>query len=55
MILGSIYWFFPKYGARCNFKGPRRPDDDEEEEGEEFNEEKIAGGHGIVDNELDFV
>lgn len=42
-MFAAFYWFFPVYGARANFKGPKRPDDDEEEENEaNFKEVKIA-------------
>jgi hypothetical protein len=37
LLIAGVYWFFPKYGARHFFKGPRRPDEDEED-GEEFKE-----------------
>jgi hypothetical protein len=36
LIIALIYWFFPKYGARHHFKGPRRPDEEESED--EFKE-----------------
>lgn len=36
--MASIYWFFPKYGARTFFTGPPRPDDDDD-----VKEVKIGG------------
>lgn len=41
LFLATVYWFFPKYGARYNFTGPKRPDDEDEEE-KDFKEVKIA-------------
>jgi hypothetical protein len=40
MLIAAFYWFFPKYGARNFFKGPRRPEDEEPEEG--FKDQKIV-------------
>lgn len=49
LLIAMIYWFFPVYGARNNFKGPKRPDDedfelDENGNPKEFHDMKLADG-----------
>lgn len=47
-IVAGIYWFFPVYGARYHFKGPKRPDEEDEAEDNDTAAKKSEGKHADV-------